>query len=60
MNSVFLPFLDGKQQLVAANVGDARVVLSRGAKAVQLSFDHKVSLSMFFLCTVAAVVLNIF
>eukprot|EP00250_Pteridium_aquilinum_P028211 c36774_g1_i1 orf=65-1144(+) len=39
--AVLLPAPDGKQQLVAANVGDARVVLSRGAKAVQLSFDHK-------------------
>jgi serine/threonine protein phosphatase PrpC len=30
--------------LVAANVGDARVVLSRGGQAVQLTFDHKVRL----------------
>ena len=33
-------FSDGKQQLVAANVGDARIVLSR---AGQVSFDHKVN-----------------
>ncbi|KAI5076113.1 hypothetical protein GOP47_0008178 [Adiantum capillus-veneris] len=39
--AVLLPFSDGKQQLIAANVGDARVVLSRGSKALQLSFDHK-------------------
>jgi protein phosphatase 1L len=27
--------------LVAANVGDARVVLCRGGQAVQLTVDHK-------------------
>ena len=36
-------FSDGKQQLVAANVGDARIVLSRAGQAMQLSFDHKVN-----------------
>lgn len=39
--AALLPSADGKQKLVAANIGDARVVLSRGGKAVQLSFDHK-------------------
>lgn len=28
--------------LVAANVGDARTVISREGTAVQLSYDHKV------------------
>ncbi|MCO5564738.1 hypothetical protein L7F22_018406 [Adiantum nelumboides] len=39
--AVLLPLSDGKQQLIAANVGDARVLLSRSSKALQLSFDHK-------------------
>lgn len=39
--AVLLPSPDGRQQLVAANVGDARVMLSRGGQAIQLSFDHK-------------------
>lgn len=30
----------GKQELLSANVGDARVILARGKKAVQLSVDH--------------------
>ncbi|CAM6098958.1 unnamed protein product [Calypogeia fissa] len=38
---VFLPAADGKQLLVAANVGDSRIVLSRGGTAIQLTFDHK-------------------
>ncbi|KAH7422991.1 hypothetical protein KP509_12G034500 [Ceratopteris richardii] len=38
---VLLSLPDGTQKLVAANVGDARVVLSRDSKALQLSFDHK-------------------
>jgi serine/threonine protein phosphatase PrpC len=38
-----LLFSDGRQQLVAANVGDARIVLSRAGQAIQLSFDHKVN-----------------
>lgn len=33
---------DGKEVLVAANVGDARVVLAKAGKAIQLTFDHKV------------------
>ena len=35
-------FLDGKNVLVAANVGDARVVIVRGGQAIQLTVDHKV------------------
>lgn len=30
----------GKVQLLAANAGDARVILVRGGKAVQLTEDH--------------------
>ena len=30
----------GKQKLLAANVGDARVLLARKGKAVQLTTDH--------------------
>eukprot|EP00899_Mesostigma_viride_P020457 jgi/Mesvir1/28412/Mv13854-RA.1 len=32
---------DGAMHVVTANVGDSRVVLSRGGQALQLSFDHK-------------------
>ncbi|BBN16012.1 protein MpPP2C_N [Marchantia polymorpha subsp. ruderalis] len=32
---------DGQQKIIAANVGDARVVLARGGNAIQLTFDHK-------------------
>lgn len=40
--TVVLQPLKGNQKiLVAANVGDARVVLSRGGQAVQLTLDHK-------------------
>ncbi|KAH8953255.1 hypothetical protein BDL97_08G014700 [Sphagnum fallax] len=38
---VLLPRQGEKQVLVAANVGDARVVLCRGGQAVQLTVDHK-------------------
>lgn len=40
--TVLLQTLQGGQKiLVAANVGDARVVLSRGGQAIQLTIDHK-------------------
>ena len=40
--AVALVFKDGrgKRQLLAANVGDARVLLARRGKAVQLTIDH--------------------
>eukprot|EP00244_Chara_vulgaris_P001816 TRINITY_DN1299_c0_g1_i1.p1 TRINITY_DN1299_c0_g1~~TRINITY_DN1299_c0_g1_i1.p1 ORF type:complete len:444 (-),score=73.03 TRINITY_DN1299_c0_g1_i1:409-1740(-) len=38
--AVLLSTPDGQQKLVAANVGDARVVLARGAQALQLTIDH--------------------
>jgi serine/threonine protein phosphatase PrpC len=38
---VLQPSNGSQKILVAANVGDARVVLSRGGQAVQLTFDHK-------------------
>ncbi|KAH9287983.1 hypothetical protein KI387_032100, partial [Taxus chinensis] len=41
--TVLLRTLQGSQDiLVAANVGDARVVISRGGQAIQLTIDHKV------------------
>ena len=30
----------GKPQLMSANAGDARVILARGGKGLQLSEDH--------------------
>lgn len=38
---VMQPLKGSQKILIAANVGDARVVLSRGGQAVQLTFDHK-------------------
>jgi serine/threonine protein phosphatase PrpC len=29
------------KQIIVANAGDSRCILSRGGKAVELSFDHK-------------------
>lgn len=31
---------DGKKRLLSANAGDARVILARGSKGIQLSEDH--------------------
>jgi serine/threonine protein phosphatase PrpC len=31
---------DGKPKLLTANAGDARIILSRGGKAIQLTEDH--------------------
>ena len=31
---------DGKRRLLSANAGDARVILARGGKGLQLSEDH--------------------
>jgi serine/threonine protein phosphatase PrpC len=31
---------DGKPRLLSANAGDARVILARGGKGLQLSEDH--------------------
>lgn len=31
---------DGKRRLLSANAGDARVILARGSKGIQLSADH--------------------
>lgn len=39
--AVLIPSQGENQLLVAANVGDARVLLSRGGHAIQLSIDHK-------------------
>ncbi|XP_057860009.1 probable protein phosphatase 2C 11 [Cryptomeria japonica] len=40
--TIVLKTLQGSRDiLVAANVGDARVVLSRGGQAIQLTVDHK-------------------
>ncbi|XP_024516624.1 probable protein phosphatase 2C 45 isoform X1 [Selaginella moellendorffii] len=39
--AVLMPPKDGTRVLVAANVGDARVVVSKGGKALQLTVDHK-------------------
>ncbi|KAJ7541803.1 hypothetical protein O6H91_10G077500 [Diphasiastrum complanatum] len=39
--AVLLPTKDGKRYLISANVGDARVVLSRDKCAIQLTVDHK-------------------
>lgn len=36
-------------QIIAANVGDSRVVLCRGKQAIPMTIDHKVSLLIFHL-----------
>ncbi|PNW79761.1 hypothetical protein CHLRE_08g365632v5 [Chlamydomonas reinhardtii] len=38
--TLLFPAADGTTQLLAANCGDARIVLVRGGQAVQLSEDH--------------------
>ncbi|KAL2612680.1 hypothetical protein R1flu_024372 [Riccia fluitans] len=38
---VLKPSKDGQETIIASNVGDARVVLSRGRRALQMTFDHK-------------------
>ncbi|KAL3680341.1 hypothetical protein R1sor_023297 [Riccia sorocarpa] len=38
---VLKPSKDGQETIIASNVGDARVILSRARSAVQLTFDHK-------------------
>eukprot|EP00850_Spirogloea_muscicola_P006956 SM000034S12710 [mRNA] locus=s34:372921:376454:+ [translate_table: standard] len=40
--AVLLAPQGGRQQLVAANVGDSRVVMSRRGQAIQLTVDHKI------------------
>lgn len=53
MGSTATVVLVGKDEVVVANCGDSRAVLSRGGIVEQLSTDHKVTRHCHFICICA-------